>query len=41
LKRAAAEAMSDSIGETAVKLEPAETSGTKDKIADDKLSGKA
>lgn len=41
LKKAAAEAMNDSIGEPTRKPEPAEISGTKDKIADDKLSGKA
>lgn len=41
LKKAAAEAMSDSIGEPARKPEPAEVVGTKDKIADQKLSGKA
>lgn len=41
LKKAAAEAMADSIGEPARKPEPTETVGTKDKIADDKLSGKA
>jgi len=38
LKKAAAEAMADSIGEPAVKPEPAEVSGTKDKIAEEKLS---
>lgn len=40
LKKAAAEAMADSIGEPAVKPEPAETIGTKDKIAED-LTGKS
>jgi len=39
LKKAAAEAMSDSITEPARKLEPAETSGTKDKIAAEKMTG--
>jgi len=38
LQKAAAEAMADSIGEPAVKPEPAEVSGTKDKIAEEKLS---
>ncbi|RDW62745.1 hypothetical protein BP5796_11047 [Coleophoma crateriformis] len=40
LKKAAAEAMSDSIGSStpAAKPEPAETVGTKDKIAEEKLS---
>lgn len=41
LKKAAAEAMSDSIGESARKPEPAETIGTKDKIAEEKLTGKS
>ena len=41
LKKAAAEAMADSIGEPDRKPEPAETSGTKDKIAEEKLSGKS
>jgi len=41
LKKAAAEAMNDSISEPARKPEAAEITGTKDKIADDKLSGKA
>ncbi|KAH8601029.1 hypothetical protein B0O99DRAFT_610126 [Bisporella sp. PMI_857] len=41
LKKAAAEAMADNIAEPARKPEPAETVGTKDKIADDKLAGKA
>lgn len=41
LKKAAAEAMADSIGEPAQKPEPAETVGTKDKIAADKLTGKS
>jgi len=41
LKAAAAEAMADSIGEPGVKPEPAEISGTKDKVAEEKLSGKA
>ncbi|CAG8953723.1 hypothetical protein HYFRA_00006612 [Hymenoscyphus fraxineus] len=41
LKKAAAEAMADSIGEPARKPEAAETVGTKDKIADEKLSGKS
>lgn len=39
LKKAAAEAMADTIHER--KPEPAETVGTKDKIADDKLAGKS
>jgi hypothetical protein len=41
LKKAAAEAMADSIGEPARKPEPYETVRTKDKIADEKLSGKS
>jgi len=41
LKKAAAEAMNDSISEPAVKPEPAETVGTKDKIAEQKLTGKS
>lgn len=41
LKRAAAEAMSDNIGEPARKPEPAETVGSKDKTAEEKLAGKA
>lgn len=41
LKKAAAEAMADNIGESARKPEPAETSGTKDKIAEDALTGKS
>ena len=41
LKKAAAEAMSDSIGESARKPEPAETIGTKDKIAEEKLTGRS
>src|SRR4051812_2950557 len=41
LKKAAAEAMADNIGEPAKMPEPAETIGTKDKIADEKLSGKS
>lgn len=41
LKKAAAEAMSDNIGEHSRKPEPAETVGTKDKVADEKLAGKA
>jgi hypothetical protein len=41
LKKAAAEAMADNIAEPARKPEPAETVGTKDKIADEKLSGKS
>lgn len=41
LKKAAAEAMADNIGEPARKLEPAETIGTKDKFADEKLIGKS
>ena len=41
LKQAAAEAMADSIGEPARKLEPAETSGTKDKLAEETLTGKS
>jgi hypothetical protein len=40
LKKAAAEAMADSIGEPARKPEVAETIGTKDKVADEKLAGK-
>jgi hypothetical protein len=41
LKKAAAEAMADNIGEPARKPEPAETVGNKDKIADEKLTGKS
>jgi hypothetical protein len=41
LKKAAAEAMNDSISEPAVKPQPAETVGTKDKIAEEKLAGKS
>lgn len=41
LKQAAAEAMAGDIAEPARKPEPAETTGTKDKIADDKLAGKS
>ncbi|KAF4631220.1 hypothetical protein G7Y89_g6912 [Cudoniella acicularis] len=41
LKKAAAEAMADNIGEPALKPEPAETTGTKDKIADETLTGKS
>merc|ERR1711939_782832 len=41
LKKAAAEAMNDSISEPARKPEPAETTGTKDKIAEEKLAGKS
>lgn len=41
LKKAAAEAMADSIGEPERKPEAAETVGNKDKIADDKLTGKS
>jgi hypothetical protein len=41
LKKAAAEAMADNIGEPARKPEPAETSGTKDKIAEETLTGKS
>lgn len=41
LKKAAAEAMSENISELATKPEPAETIGTKDKIAEDKLAGKS
>jgi hypothetical protein len=41
LKKAAAEAMAENIGEPARKPEPAETVGTKDKIADEKLTGKS
>jgi hypothetical protein len=41
LKKAAAEAMADNIGELARKPEPAETVGTKDKIADEKLTSKS
>jgi len=41
LKKAAAEAMADNIGEPVRKPEPAETSGTKDKIAEEKLAGKS
>ncbi|KAL2076124.1 hypothetical protein VTL71DRAFT_1067 [Oculimacula yallundae] len=40
LKKAAAEAMNDSISQPARKPEPAETVGTKDKIAEEKLAGK-
>lgn len=40
LKKAAAEAMADNIGEPARKPEPAETSGTKDRIAEE-LTGKS
>ena len=40
LKQAAAEAMADNIGEPARKPEPAETSGTKDKVAEE-LAGKS
>jgi len=39
LKKAAAEAMAGSISAPAQKPEPAEISGTKDKVADEKLSG--
>lgn len=39
LKKAAAEAMSDSIGEPARKLQETEASGTNDNIADEKLTG--
>jgi len=39
LKRAAAESGSDSIGESAKTLEPAQTTGNKDKIAEEKLTG--
>lgn len=38
LKKAAAEAMSENISEPAQKPEPAETSGTKDKIAEETLA---
>lgn len=41
LKKAAAEAMADNIAEPTQKPEPAETIGTKDKIADEKLTGKS
>jgi hypothetical protein len=41
LKKAAAEAMADNIGEPARKPELAETVGNKDKIADEKLTGKS
>ncbi len=41
LKKAAAEAMADDISEPARKPEAAETVGTKDRVADDKLAGKA
>ena len=41
LKKAAAEAMAENIGEPARKPEPAEITGTKDKIAEDKLAGKS
>ncbi|KAL3422460.1 Ankyrin repeat protein nuc-2 [Phlyctema vagabunda] len=41
LKKAAAEAMSENIAGPATKPEPAEVVGTKDKIAEDKLTGKA
>jgi hypothetical protein len=41
LKKAAAEAMANNIGEPARKPEPAETMGTKDKVSDGKLAGKA
>jgi len=41
LKKAAAEAMADNIGEPTRKPEPAETSGTKDKLAAEKLTGKS
>ena len=41
LKKAAAEAMADSIGDPARKPEPAEMSGTKDKIAEETLTGKS
>jgi len=39
LKKAAAEAMAGSISEPARKPEPAEVSGTKDKVAAEKLTG--
>ncbi len=41
LKKAAAEAMADNIADPARKPEAAETTGTKDKIAEDKLTGKS
>jgi hypothetical protein len=41
LKKAAAEAMADSIGEPAKKPESVETVSTKDRVADDKLTGKS
>lgn len=41
LKKAAAEAMSENIGEPERKPEAAETVGTKDKTADEKLAGKS
>lgn len=39
LKKAAAEAMAGDIAEPSQKPEPAELIGTKDKVADDKLTG--
>jgi hypothetical protein len=41
LKKAAAEAMADNIAEPAWKPEPGETTGTKNKIAEEKLTGKS
>jgi hypothetical protein len=41
LKKAAAEAMADSIVEPARRPEPTETIGNKDKIAEEKLTGKS
>ena len=40
LKKAAAQAMADPIGEPTRRPEPAEISGTRDKIAEEKLIGK-
>lgn len=41
LKKAAAEAMADSIGEPARRPEPTEIIGNKDKIAEEKLTAKS
>ena len=42
LKKATAEAMSDSIGSDQQKdLAPAEVAGTKDKVAEEKMTGKS
>jgi hypothetical protein len=41
LKKAAAEAMADSIGEPTRRPEPTEIIGNKDKIAEEKLTGKS